>query len=58
MDADEFLATFFVGAAMNVDQDPLAALQAAARVMRRHVTPGETSDVFGSLPHDIRELLA
>jgi uncharacterized protein (DUF2267 family) len=58
MDADEFLATFFVGAAMNVDQDPLPALQAAARVMRRHVTPGETSDVFGSLPHDIRELLA
>jgi uncharacterized protein (DUF2267 family) len=58
MSADEFLETFFIEAAMNSSQDPLAALRAAARVMRRHVSPGETSDVFGSLPEEIRELLA
>jgi uncharacterized protein (DUF2267 family) len=58
MTADEFVATFFERAAMNVDQDPLPALRAAAKVIRRHVTRGEVSDVLGSLPQDIRELLA
>jgi uncharacterized protein (DUF2267 family) len=58
MNADEFLATFFSEAAMDSSQDPLPALRAAARVMRRHVTPGETSDVFGGLPQEIRGLLA
>jgi uncharacterized protein (DUF2267 family) len=58
MKAAEFLATFFDRAAMNLDQDPLPALRAAAKVMRRHVTRGEVSDVFGSLPEDIRGLLA
>ena len=58
MRADEFLTRFFIEAAMDSSQDPLPAVRAAARVMRRHVTPGETSDVFGSLPQEIRELLA
>jgi uncharacterized protein (DUF2267 family) len=58
MRAEEFLAVFFIEAAMDSNQDPLPALQAAARVMRRHVTPGETSDVFAILPQEICELLA
>jgi uncharacterized protein (DUF2267 family) len=57
MKADEFLALFFFEAAMDSTQDPLPALQAAARVMRRHVTRGETNDVFAILPQEIRELL-
>jgi uncharacterized protein (DUF2267 family) len=57
MRADEFLALFFIEAAMDSTQDPLPALRAAARVMRRHVTAGETTDVFAILPQEIRELL-
>jgi uncharacterized protein (DUF2267 family) len=57
MKEEEFLETFAERAAMRPDQERLPALQAAARVMRRHVTPGETEDVFGMLPKEIRGLL-
>jgi uncharacterized protein (DUF2267 family) len=58
MRAEDFVAEFQRQAAMEPGQQPLPALRAAARVMRRHVTPGETTDVFGILPQEIRELLA
>jgi uncharacterized protein (DUF2267 family) len=57
MGREEFVETFARQAAMSPEQEPLAALRAAARVMRRHVTPGETEDVLGILPEEIRELL-
>jgi uncharacterized protein (DUF2267 family) len=57
MRAEEFVAAFHEQAAMEPDQQPLPALRAAARVMRRHVTPGEAGDVFNALPQEIRELL-
>jgi uncharacterized protein (DUF2267 family) len=53
----EFLARFAEEAALEPAQEPVVALQAAARVLRRHVTPGETADVLGILPTELRELL-
>jgi uncharacterized protein (DUF2267 family) len=58
MRREEFLETFARQAAMDAYQEALPALRAAARVMRRHVSPGETADVLGILPQEIRELLA
>lgn len=54
----EFLSRFTEQAAMESSQEPLSALRAAARVFRRHVTPGETEDVLGILPKELRELLS
>lgn len=57
MRQDEFVDMFAEQAAMEPHQEPLPGLRAAARVMRRRVTPGETADVLGVLPKEIRTLL-
>jgi uncharacterized protein (DUF2267 family) len=57
MRKEEFLETFARQAALGPDQEPLRALRVAARVMRNHITAGETEDVLGMLPQDTRELL-
>ncbi len=57
MKAEEFVETFIDRAILPPDREPRAALKAAARVLRRHVTEGETKNVLLSLPHDIRVLL-
>jgi uncharacterized protein (DUF2267 family) len=57
MKAAEFVEVFIERAVLPPDREPLASLKAAASVLRRHVTEGETEDVFGSLPIDIRRLL-
>jgi uncharacterized protein (DUF2267 family) len=54
----EFLSRFAEQAAMDPAQEPVPALRAAARMLRRHVTPGETEDVLSILPKELRELLA
>jgi uncharacterized protein (DUF2267 family) len=53
----EFIARFAEEAALDPVQEPVPALQAAARVLRRHVAPGETEDVLGMLPRELRDLL-
>jgi uncharacterized protein (DUF2267 family) len=57
MKAEEFVEVFIERAVVPPGREPLASLKAAARVLRRHVTEGETEDVLGSLPIDIRRLL-
>jgi uncharacterized protein (DUF2267 family) len=54
----EFVSRFAEQAALEPSREPVSALRAAARVLRRHVTPGETEDVLGLLPKELRELLA
>jgi uncharacterized protein (DUF2267 family) len=57
MRAEEFVEVFIDRAVLRPDREPLAALRAAARVLRRHVTEGETDNVLLSLPVEIRRLL-
>jgi uncharacterized protein (DUF2267 family) len=57
MKAEEFVETFIERAVLPPDREPLAAMTAAAGVLRRHVTEGETEDVLASLPLEIRRLL-
>ena len=57
MKAEEFVDVFIERAVLPPDREPLASLKAAASVLRRHVTEGETEDVVSSLPIDIRRLL-
>jgi uncharacterized protein (DUF2267 family) len=57
MKAEEFVEVFIERAVLPPDREPLASLKAAASVLRRHVTEGETEDVVSSLPIDIRRLL-
>ena len=57
MKAEEFVEVFIERAGLPPDREPLASLKAAASVLRRHVTEGETEDVVSSLPIDIRRLL-
>jgi uncharacterized protein (DUF2267 family) len=57
MKAEEFVEVFIERSVLPPGREPLAALKAAARVMRRHVTEGETENVFASLPLEIRRLL-
>jgi uncharacterized protein (DUF2267 family) len=57
MKAEEFVETFIDRALLLPEREPLGALKAATRVLRRHVTEGETEHVFLSLPREIRTLL-
>jgi uncharacterized protein (DUF2267 family) len=57
MKAEEFVGTFIDRAVLPAEREPLAAMKAAAGVLRRHVTEGETEDVLASLPLEIRRLL-
>ena len=57
MRAEEFVEVFIARAVLPPDREPLAALKAAARVLRRHVSEGETENVLLSLPSEIRVLL-
>jgi uncharacterized protein (DUF2267 family) len=57
MRAEEFVEVFIARAVLPADREPLAALKAAARVLRRHVSEGETENVLLSLPSEIRVLL-
>jgi uncharacterized protein (DUF2267 family) len=58
MKAEEFVELFIERAVLPADHDALAELKVAARVMRRHVTPGEANDTLINLPHDIQQLLS
>jgi uncharacterized protein (DUF2267 family) len=57
MKAEEFVETFIERAVLPPEREPVASMKAAAAVLRRHVTAGETTDVLGSLPMEIRRLL-
>lgn len=57
MKPEQFVEVFVERAVLPTDHEPVAALKASARVMRRHVTPGEARDVLSMLPLDVRRLL-
>jgi uncharacterized protein (DUF2267 family) len=57
MKAEEFLVSFAAEVILPEEEEPDRALRICARVLRRHVSPGETQDVLSSLPLDIRRLL-
>jgi uncharacterized protein (DUF2267 family) len=57
MKAEEFVETFIDRALLPPEREPLGVLKVATRVLRRHVTEGETQHVFLSLPREIRTLL-
>jgi uncharacterized protein (DUF2267 family) len=57
MKAEEFVETFIERAVLAPEREPVASMKAAAAVLRRHVTAGETADILGSLPLEIRRLL-
>ncbi|TMK25056.1 MAG: DUF2267 domain-containing protein [Actinobacteria bacterium] len=55
-DRDEFLAAF--AQLTQLDQDEAAqAVEAATRVLRRHISAGEFDDVLSQLPTQLREVL-
>ncbi len=55
--ATEYVERFVRDAQLDPGLDPIAALRAAAEVLRRHVTAGEMDDVLSSLPAEVRRLL-
>jgi len=57
MHVEEFVEVFARGAAMEPDHERPPAVQTAARILRRHVTLGDTLDVLSNLPDDIRAIL-
>ena len=57
MKAEEFVETFIDRAVLPPSREPLAAIKAAAGVLRRHLTEGETEDLLRSIPLEIRRLL-
>jgi uncharacterized protein (DUF2267 family) len=57
LDLDEFVYLFVREAAVPELTQPEEAVQAAALVLRRHVTEGEYEDVLVSMPRDLRMLL-
>jgi uncharacterized protein (DUF2267 family) len=55
-DRDEFLSAF--AERTQLDPDKAAdAVEAATRVLRRHITAGEFDDVLAQLPTQLREVL-
>jgi uncharacterized protein (DUF2267 family) len=55
-DREDFLRTFAERAQIPAGKAPFA-LEAATRVLRRHVTAGEFEDVLAQLPTEVREAL-
>ncbi|MEA2199919.1 MAG: hypothetical protein QOI89_515 [Solirubrobacteraceae bacterium] len=53
-DRDEFLARFAERAGVTY---AARAVEAATRVVRRHITAGEMDDVLSQLPSELREVL-
>jgi uncharacterized protein (DUF2267 family) len=53
----EFLARLEERAQLRGPVDGERAAEAAAKVLRRHVTEGEFDDVLSQLPTDVREML-
>jgi uncharacterized protein (DUF2267 family) len=55
-DRNDFLSTF--AQLTELDPDRAAqAVEAATRVLRRHITAGEFDDVLSQLPRELREVL-
>ena len=54
---DEFLARFANASGIEGETSIAFAAEAALRVLRRHVSDGEVTDVLSVLPEDLRELL-
>jgi len=48
---------YYEDAVLPPSREPLAAIKAAAGVLRRHLTEGETEDLLRSIPQEIRRLL-
>jgi uncharacterized protein (DUF2267 family) len=55
-DRDEFLSAFAERTQLGPDK-AAAAVEAATRVLRRHITAGEFDDVLAQLPTQLREVL-
>jgi uncharacterized protein (DUF2267 family) len=56
-DRDEFLARLADRAQLTGPGEAARAAEAAAHVLRRHITPGELDDVLSQLPSELREAL-
>ncbi|HZE04598.1 MAG TPA: DUF2267 domain-containing protein [Solirubrobacteraceae bacterium] len=54
---DSFLRRIATEARLAGETEASFAATGAARVLRRHVTPGEEASVLHALPHHVRELL-
>jgi uncharacterized protein (DUF2267 family) len=57
-DLDSFLQRIAKEAVLGGETEASFAAEAACRVLRRHVSAGESEDVLHALPAHIRELLA
>jgi uncharacterized protein (DUF2267 family) len=55
-DREQFVAAFAERAQLDPDR-AAEAVEAATRVLRRHVTEGEFDDVLAQLPSEVREVL-
>lgn len=56
-DEEEFLVRYAELAQLDQDDDGVErAAEAAARVLERHITPGEMDDVLSQLPRRVREV--
>jgi uncharacterized protein (DUF2267 family) len=53
----EFLARFAAEARLAAGKPVETTLRAPAKVLLRHITPGEAEDVLDSLPAEIRDLI-
>jgi uncharacterized protein (DUF2267 family) len=54
---DEFLAHFAERAQLEGTDEAERAAEAVARVLERHITPGELDDVLSQLPRGLREVV-
>jgi uncharacterized protein (DUF2267 family) len=54
---DQFLGRFAERAQLSDPDQAARAVEAATRVLKAHVSPGEVDDVLAQLPSEVRELL-
>jgi uncharacterized protein (DUF2267 family) len=54
---DQFLARFAERAQLSDPDHAARAVEAATRVLKAHISPGEVDDVLARLPSEVRELL-
>jgi uncharacterized protein (DUF2267 family) len=54
---DQFLARFAERAQLSDPDQAARAVEAATRVLKAHISPGEVDDVLAQLPSEVRELL-